>query len=312
MSALSQFVRELKYQIDLLQAAISADDAAAFYAESARRRAEHSGAKHWTRQDINRSKYEAEADDVSNATYVDLPLQNGVSEAKAWDAFQKRWEGRRMSTREERVLRGIKRRKRADALKSAALLEAQANGTYNVLAPLIVAAWRDHVEFIRLLTNCPRDAGGWLDDESNERKWRLIRSYDRSGYGFGEGDQEGAIESLELHIPIVAASEPSAADPTEQFNPLGLALDRGNWKVTRNGKTADFGGKKKLWPFFLKVLEAGDEGIEREALRASIWGGVGDAVDKTKRRVNDTLLPLRIEISANGRGIFRLTILSEI
>jgi hypothetical protein len=92
---------------------------------------------------------------------------------------------------------------------------------------------------------------------------------------------------------------------------LRLTLDIAHLRVTSESAGSVEFGAKKPWQLFHTVFSAGELGVSRSALMDSIWGEpvAGSNLDQQKRKVNETIQPIGVEIEADSRSIWRLVLL---
>ncbi len=95
-------------------------------------------------------------------------------------------------------------------------------------------------------------------------------------------------------------------EPPPSFIP-GCDVDREEWTVTYNGKSAEFGRAAKLWKYFLAIYDSGAGGIFEHDLLTAVWGSL-DATGAYKyaERVNELIVPISLKIKTNGRKVFTL------
>lgn len=97
-------------------------------------------------------------------------------------------------------------------------------------------------------------------------------------------------------------------DKSDDF--LNLDIDVVNRRVKRGGEEADFRNNSKAWKLFLCLFEAEDKGCSRDDLMKAIYGDesrIPNVLDQHKRTANDHVEKLRIEISSDQRGVWKLS-----
>jgi hypothetical protein len=92
-----------------------------------------------------------------------------------------------------------------------------------------------------------------------------------------------------------------------------LEITVGDRKALRivDGKTliASFGRKVKPWEMFSELYHSGHAGLQRSEIMARLWpnGVVSDNnLDQHKATANEILVKIRVEISPDNRGVWRL------
>ena len=124
------------------------------------------------------------------------------------------------------------------------------------------------------------------------------------------GWNKQAIESAnvcELMARMIEQLDENSPQSAKSFLP-GVTVDSAA-RIAKSGENEiKFGRKLKQWEMFSALYKAGADGMSRDDLHHSLWPESGDKsnVDTQKRLLNETLLPLRIEVAADGRGIWRL------
>jgi hypothetical protein len=97
---------------------------------------------------------------------------------------------------------------------------------------------------------------------------------------------------------------------TDEHQPyLGITVieDSRNRKFRRGDRTADFGGKKRLFDVSAAVLEAREMGISRNALIEAVFEGESPVnLDNYKSRANKVLEQIGVEIDADNHGVWRV------
>lgn len=190
MSALTDYVKELRRQYDLLAKASTFDDATlSTEPPSFGGKRRNGQRRHWTRQDRNRLEQEFWSDE----------------RASEWQAAEQRGEtvsiedvlevdDRRASTRVSRMLRRLPD---VNGFHRAALVDAAKLSMGNLLAPMIVECTRAHQEL--------RNAFEVGDLENESRDWKDI-----------EWRWQEALEQLEEHSPDKSPAEVHGLDLIEQ------------------------------------------------------------------------------------------------
>ena len=187
MSALGEFVKAVARQYDLLEYASSMDDATLCAT-----RPEGDFGRHWTRQDARRLRYERETEELEAECERERcaveqsgqPVPNRLLWPKTSEV-----EGRR----DTRVARILRRWPSPD--HRPALAEAKKEGTYSVLAPLVIALSEAH----RLLR---RHYAGKSFDETWDGYSTPIEEFERV-----EGQHSKALALLVPHLLDVSPED---------------------------------------------------------------------------------------------------------
>jgi DNA-binding response OmpR family regulator len=110
-----------------------------------------------------------------------------------------------------------------------------------------------------------------------------------------EKDQTAtASEDREVNRPGEA---PALKD--DPPGPFDTTIDRNAWKVTRDGKVADFGGKEYPWKVFQLLHDRYPRIAPRADLLNTCWGvglGSGETLGAHITRVRDLLKPLGLGV----------------
>lgn len=148
--------------------------------------------------------------------------------------------------------------------------------------------------------------------------WTLISDAQFSGY------DDGCYRRVARRItPLNAAKwlkrngfreayRPAESDSASQspvIKYLGLVVNDRRVRRDGYGEEASLGRKEKAWLLFKFLLDAGESGLPRADLLTKIWpdGDVTpNALDQRKRDVNRILEPIRVEITTDNHGTWRL------
>lgn len=219
MDKLFEFVSAVRYQRDLLEVAHSEDESAGY--SSSRRRDKNGRLRQWLKQDKKRREYEWACENAEMTANA-----NGQS-LENWDYPPP---PKRMDTRTRRILRRWPAPNHAPALS-----EAKTDGTYSMLAPLIIALADWHrILRRRYIANYDQDAEGYAQELPD---WPEVECMHRE-----------AIKALLPHIgdaPSPAFREQTAASAnTSQADNCQIPPDR----RTKPMSLAEAGTILKLQP----------------------------------------------------------------
>jgi hypothetical protein len=115
--------------------------------------------------------------------------------------------------------------------------------------------------------------------------------------------------------PTVDADEETPDPPPPPY----LDINLGDREAIRtvDGKTSriSFGNKGKPWELFRELFLAGPKGLSRSQIAERIWppnGAISDnTLDQHKSKANQLLIQIRLEITPDNRGIWRLVALNS-
>ena len=188
------------------------------------------------------------------------------------------------------------------------------------------AAWMMHDTFSKYLWDvwcrgnptriCTDDVGAATDQLATLR-WQEIRDelqafvdYDCDGLRRAvEAESRAAMDRCRQSI----VGDATAGLNTDEDEPGYLDITLGDREASRivNGETltTNFGRKGKPWELFRALFHAGDVGLSRTALEKRLWPNQAvsyNSLDQHKSRANELLDHIRIEISPDNRGVWRL------
>jgi hypothetical protein len=86
----------------------------------------------------------------------------------------------------------------------------------------------------------------------------------------GKIETKAEPQSNDESSPVVP-SDKGAHSPAVRQGRLGIRLDNHEWKVTRNGETADFSSKRTPWKIFKKLYDSHPGRVQAAELLDSLW-----------------------------------------
>ncbi len=221
MGAISDYLRQLRAQIELLESAEHLDSIcfAPDPPDFGWRGRYPKEPRHWTRQDRRRFQ---DYEDFENA-------QAEGATAEELDAISDRPSP---LTRTDRFLRKFKHRQKIRDFHNMALSESINLGIHSVTAPLLSEATQSHERLLKLQSEWDSEFDEFLPEEL-AAEWRELIAR-----------REQVIEQLSMVIPPEAAP---AATPKQEYATIPR---REGGQVSRNNK-----GRPKVWSALQKMLD---------------------------------------------------------